>query len=103
MPSYFFPFESSLSFSLTPLLCTVITKFVLSWGLGASIHACRIMNRHVIALEEDKAIFDAILAPMIRKVPDVPTSSVVAVMDSDDEDAVEIEVPHIVKKSRFSK
>jgi hypothetical protein len=71
--------------------------------LGASIHACRILSRHVVALEEDKAIFDAILAPMIRTVPDVPPSAASIIADSDDEDAVEVVVPHIVKKSRFSK
>ncbi len=71
--------------------------------LGASIHACRIVSRHIVALEEDKAIFEAVLAPMIRSLPDVPIPLATVILQSDDEDAVEVEVPHIIKKSRFSK
>jgi len=72
-------------------------------GLGTSILACRFLSRHVIALEEDKEIFDAVLAPMIRLVPDVSTAVAPTVLVSDDKDAMEVQVPHIMKKSRFSK
>jgi hypothetical protein len=61
------------------------------------------LSRHIIALEEDKGLFEAILAPMIRAPKDVPPTAVAVVQDSDDDEAQEIEVPHIVKKSRFSK
>jgi len=71
--------------------------------LRASIHTCRILSRHIVALEEDKAIFDAILAPMIRVEPNVPSSAATVIIHSDDEDAVEVEVALVVKKSRFSK
>jgi len=71
--------------------------------LGASIHTCRILSRHIVALEEDKAIFDAILTPMIRAVPSAPSSIATVIIYFDDEDALEVEVAPIVKKSRFSK
>jgi len=77
-----------------------VGKKVLS---GASIHAWRILRRHIVALEEDKAIFDAILAPMICVVPSTPSSTATVILHSDDEDALEVEVAPVVKKSRFSK
>jgi hypothetical protein len=40
---------------------------------------------------------------MIRSLPDVPIPLATVILQSDDEDAVEVEVPHIIKKSRFSK
>jgi hypothetical protein len=33
---------------------------------GASIRICRSMGRHIVALEEDKELFFALLAPMVR-------------------------------------
>ncbi len=33
---------------------------------GSSIQACRATRRHVLAFEEDKAIFDALIAPAMR-------------------------------------
>ena len=35
---------------------------------GACIHACRAIGRHILAFEEDKDIFDALLAPMRRTI-----------------------------------
>jgi hypothetical protein len=32
----------------------------------ASIRACRSMGRHIVALEEDKELFSALLAPMVH-------------------------------------
>jgi len=84
-------------------LSAVLIEFLLLGGLGTSIHACKFLSRHIIALEEDKEIFDAVLAPMIRSVPDVPTTVAPTILVSDDEDAVEVQVLHIMKKSRFGK
>ena len=70
---------------------------------GPSIHACRNVNRHIIALEEDKAIFMALLAPLVRPPKARPSSQptiTTTIHDIDDEDVV---VQRIVKKSRFSK
>ena len=70
---------------------------------GASIHASLNVNRYIAALEEDKAIFEAVIAPLIRppmtRRPRQPRV-VVGLDDMDDEDIV---VERIVKKSRFSK
>jgi hypothetical protein len=33
---------------------------------GASIRACCSMGRHIVALEEDKELFSALLAPMVH-------------------------------------
>jgi len=70
---------------------------------GASIHACTILNKHIIALEEDKAIFDSVLAPMIQVVPIdlAPTTTIMELLDDPDEE--EVEIPHTVKKSHLSK
>jgi len=71
-------------------------------NVGASIHACRASSRHIVALEEDEAIFKAILVPMVRPLS---SNAVVAVpvdedlTDSDEELCI---VESIPKKSRFS-
>jgi len=66
---------------------------------GASTHACRILNKHIIALEEDKAIFDSILAPKIRVVLVGLAPTTIVIELSDDLDGEDVEIPHIVKKS----
>jgi hypothetical protein len=33
---------------------------------SASIHACQNVDHHIVALEEDKELFFALLAPMVR-------------------------------------
>jgi hypothetical protein len=35
---------------------------------GASICTCRNVDRHIVALEEDKELFSALLAPMVRSL-----------------------------------
>ena len=70
---------------------------------GASIHACRNVNRHIAALEEDKAIFEAVLAPLIRAPVTRRPRQPRVVMGLDDMDDEDIVVEPIVKKSRFSK
>jgi hypothetical protein len=34
--------------------------------VGASIHACRSVGRHIVALEEDNELFSALLAPTVH-------------------------------------
>jgi hypothetical protein len=34
--------------------------------VGASIRACHSVGRHIVALEEDKELFSALLVPMVR-------------------------------------
>jgi hypothetical protein len=71
--------------------------------IGASIHACRATNRHILAFEEDKAIFDALIAPIMRKnvtCTSQPQHSAVVTIDDDDDDII---LPVIKKTSRFSK
>ncbi len=60
------------------------------------------MNRHIAALEADKAIFEALVAPLIRSTPAIEVKSIDAVMSEDPESEI-IVVQKIVKKSRFSK
>jgi len=74
-----------------------------STSTGATIHACRLLDRYVIALEEDKAIFDALLAPLIRTVETISITLAVVPTASKDADAKDVVIPRIVKKNRFSK
>ena len=60
------------------------------------------MNRHIAALEADKAIFEALIAPLIRYASAIEVKSRDVVM-SEDPDSEIIVVQKIVKKSRFSK
>jgi len=49
-------------------------------------------------LEEDKAIFDALLSPLIRPIETVPVTKTVVPTPSDDPDAEDVVIPHVVKK-----
>ncbi len=72
-------------------------------SLGSSIQACRASRRHVLAFEEDTAIFDSLIAPVMRSTRVTrPAATVPAVlsMDEDDED---VEPDRVVKTARFSK
>jgi hypothetical protein len=60
------------------------------------------VNRHIAALEADKAIFEALIAPLIRYASAIEEKSRDVVM-SEDSDSEVIVVQKIVKKSRFSK
>jgi len=60
------------------------------------------VNRHIAALEADKAIFEALIAPLIRSSPAIEVTSSDVVM-SEDPESEHIVVQKIVKKSRFSK
>ena len=98
----YFVYVCLLSFNFCPCSLFTFVYFVIVFA-GASIHACRNVDRHIAALEEDKAIFDAVLAPLIRPAvtrrPRQPRV-VIGLDDMDDEDIV---AEPIVKKSRFSK
>jgi hypothetical protein len=48
----------------------------ISFHLGASITACRMAERHIVALEQDSEIFEAVLLPMRNSIP--PAEPVVA-------------------------
>jgi hypothetical protein len=61
------------------------------------------VNRHIVALEEDKAIFAALLAPLIRAPLARLSSQPVVVTNIDDLDGGDVVVDRIVKKSRFNK
>lgn len=69
---------------------------------GACIQACRASHRHILAFEEDKAIFDAVIGPVLRQAP-VENSHLPPTVEGIDveDDAVPVQV--IVKTSRFSK
>ena len=70
---------------------------------GSTIQACRATRRHVLAFEEDKEIFDAIIAPVMHATiatNNDPPNPMVIGSDSDDED---VPVQKIVKTSRFGK
>lgn len=70
---------------------------------GTSIITCRATRRHVLAFEEDRAIFDALIRPVIRTnavPPAAVIGLVVAAVDLDEED---VQAQPIVKTSFFSK
>ncbi len=69
---------------------------------GASIHACRNVNRHIVALEEDKAIFDALIAPLVRAKATSSAPRPSTRKCSQDPDTMEI-VPTQIKRRRQSK
>jgi hypothetical protein len=37
--------------------------------IGPSIHVCRALKRHLLALEGDKDVFDSVLKPLIIQSP----------------------------------
>jgi len=69
---------------------------------GASIHACRNVNRHIVALEEDKAIFDVLIAPLARAKATLPSPQPSGSKRSQDPDNMEV-VPSQVKRRKTSK
>lgn len=46
------------------------------WFLGASIHACKLSGQHLVALEGDPDIFEAIIAPLCEANPLMTCGSV---------------------------
>ena len=77
--------------------------FVVSILLGASLMACRRVQRHIVALEEDQELFDGLLLSMRRAPKPVPAPGVASSSASEDPDAVPSAVVRVLKKSRFSK
>jgi hypothetical protein len=74
-----------------------------SVSTGATIYACRATRRHIVALEADKAIFNALLAPFIATKPiieAIPAQSIAPALHLDDE---EVPIRQVVKTSKFSK
>ena len=69
---------------------------------GACITACRGTGRHILALEGNKDIFDAILKPM--KKPLVVTPAVATVGEaSEDPDDMPVVARKFIRKGKFSK
>ena len=70
---------------------------------GSTIQACRATRRHVMAFEEDREIFDAVITPVMHASvatnKDAPNPMMIE-SDSDEED---VPIQKIVKTSRFSK
>ena len=48
-----------------------------SFATGTSVHACRQLGRHTIALEEDDDIFNRVLQPLNSVKPPVKAPSIV--------------------------
>jgi hypothetical protein len=69
---------------------------------GASIRACCSVDRHIVALEEDKELFFALLAPMVRSPAVTSPPQPQLAQRSQDLDAMLI-VPAKIKKRRASK
>jgi hypothetical protein len=69
---------------------------------GTFIRACRRVGHHIVAFEEDKELFFALLAPMVHSpaVSSLPQPKVV--QRTQDPDAMKI-VPAKIKKRRASK
>ena len=71
--------------------------------LGSTIQACCAMRRHVLAFEEDKEIFDAVIALVMHATvatnKDLPNPVVI----ESDPDEKDVPVQKIVKTSQFCK
>ncbi len=76
----------------------MICKLVI---VGASITACRSTGRHIVALEEDKEIFDALLLPMKKSIEVVVTTKPPPVVESSqDPDAMIVVSRKFTRKIR---
>lgn len=86
------------------ILISSITINLMLFVPGACITACRGTGRHILALEEDKDIFEAVLSPM-RRIPPVvvPAEAEVDVEPSQDPDAMPIVARVFTKKTKPSK
>ena len=62
--------------------------------IGSSIHACRTLKRHLLALESDKDIFDSVLKPLIIPSP-LPLVKDTNSEDSDDSPIVNREAVNL--------
>lgn len=69
--------------------------------LGASVKACKSSGRHIVALESDKAIFDALLHPLMATGAPASVAPSAITID-DDEEGLEPVVAR-VKRMKFSK
>jgi hypothetical protein len=60
------------------LMCTY--PFMAWFFLGNSITACKNTGRHVLGMESDKKLFEAVLKPMISlaKAPPIPPAPVLS-------------------------
>jgi len=70
---------------------------------GSSIQACRATRRHILAVEEDKEIFDGLIAPAMQSIvvpKPAPMQLTVGPIDLDDEKVV---FERIAKTSKLSK
>ena len=76
--------------------------FVVPNLIGASIAACRGTGRHIVALEEDVDIFNAILKPLKRTVSTTVTPSTTMTTPKDP-DAMTVVPRKFVRKTKFSK
>ena len=73
---------------------------------GASITACRATGRHIVALEEDRRIFEHIILPMKKvdaTVTVAPSLDPAPVVLSQDPDAVVIVPRKFVRRPKPSK
>ena len=66
--------------------------------LGASIDACMNVNRHNVALEEDKVIFDALMTPLARAKATPPSPRPSISKRSQDPDTMEILLTQIKRR-----
>lgn len=72
--------------------------------LGTSITACRCLHRHIVALEKDTEIFDALLKPMKKAPPAMePCEARIQSLAFDDPDAMKVVPRKFNRKARFSK
>jgi hypothetical protein len=73
---------SSLIMATTDIGYVVIDLFLfifanLSFATGNSVHACRQLGRHFVALEDDEDIFNRVFKPLKSVQPPVKAPSIV--------------------------
>jgi hypothetical protein len=81
----------------------VICFFDLCFVVGASLLACRRVQCHIVALEEDQELYDGLLLSMRRVRKPEPAPVVASSSPPEDPDVVPTAVVRVLKKSRFSK
>jgi hypothetical protein len=91
-------------YTLNPKLIEVM--ILILFFSGASITACRATGRHIVALEPDKKIFAGVLQHMKKSILPVAAAVVTevpAVVESQDPDAMVVQVRKFVRRDRTSK
>jgi len=78
--------------------------YLISLPSGASITTCRGLGHHIMALEENKDIFDTIFKPMRKSTPTVVVAQALVVVSiSKDPNDIPMVAQKFSQKGKFNK